>query len=209
MVAKVLQQAKVSLELPEDEKSTSIEDQHTSGSSFSLTEDSEIDTCDTKSPETTDDAFEYIAGFIAKKFKSTHPHLGDFTYKIKSDRAYNLPSWVQQLSFGGLIKPSADFLKTIKQWNKYFQVYHGDNNLRKEPLIVKNLALKIKKRETLSFDIINLFCKLRTIIRMNYLNMKRVEDNTKRFCGKRKFTTSNPNSDSKRKIAKKMLKTIQ
>jgi hypothetical protein len=82
VVAKVLEEAKVSVELPEESNAT----QSSSGSSFSSSGVSE--TSDAKSPETTDDAFEYIAGFIAKKFKNTHPQLGDFTYRIKSDNAF-------------------------------------------------------------------------------------------------------------------------
>ncbi|KAJ3617067.1 hypothetical protein MTP99_009121 [Tenebrio molitor] len=88
VVARVLEEAKVSVELPEESNAT----QSSSGSSFSSSGVSE--TSDAKSPETTDDAFEYIAGFIAKKFKNTHPQLGDFTYRIKSDNAYSLPSWM-------------------------------------------------------------------------------------------------------------------
>lgn len=202
IVARVLEQAKVSLEFQE-EKFDSHVAQSSNGSSFSSGV-SEI--CDAKSPETTDDALEYIAGFIAKKFKNSHPQLGEYTYKIKSDHAYNLPSWVQQLSFGGLIKPSTYFLNTIKQWNKYFEIYHGDNKLRKEKLVVKKLALKIKKRENVSFIIIKLFCKLRTVIRMNYLNTKRTLDNAKKS-SKRKLSTSTPMSDTQRKLAKKMRKT--
>jgi hypothetical protein len=201
VVARVLEEAKVSVELPEESNAT----QSSSGSSFSSSGVSE--TSDAKSPETTDDAFEYIAGFIAKKFKNTHPQLGDFTYRIKSDNAYSLPSWVQQLSFGGLIKPSTDFLTTIKRWNKYFEIFHGENKLRKEPLVVKKLALKIKKREKLSFDVIKLFCKLRTVIRINYLKTKRTLDNAKKS-NKRKLSTVTPNSDTKRKLVKKMRKTV-
>jgi hypothetical protein len=201
VVARVLEEAKVSVELPEESNAT----QSSSGSSFSSSGVSE--TSDAKSPETTDDAFEYIAGFIAKKFKNTHPQLGDFTYRIKSDNAYSLPSWVQQLSFGGLIKPSTDFLTTIKRWNKYFEIFHGENKLRKKPLVVKKLALKIKKRENLSFDVIKLFCKLRTVIRINYLKTKRTLDNAKKS-NKRKLSTVTPNSDTKRKLVKKMRKTV-
>jgi hypothetical protein len=211
VVARVLEEAKVSVELP-DSSGNSTETllssnatQSSSGSSFSSSGVSK--TSDAKSPETTDDAFEYIAGFIAKKFKNTHPQLGDFTYRIKSDNAYSLPSWVQQLSFGGRIKPSTDFLTTIKRWNKYFEIFHGENKLRKEPLVITKLALKIKKRENLSFDVIKLFCKLRTVIGINYLKTKRTLDNAKKS-NKRKLSTVTPNSDTKRKLVKKMRKTV-
>ncbi|KAJ3661742.1 hypothetical protein Zmor_006129 [Zophobas morio] len=44
-------------------------------------------------PEVTDDALEYIAGYLAKKFKNTDPTLGDFTYK-KKQQNYLLPSGI-------------------------------------------------------------------------------------------------------------------
>ena len=138
MVARVLEQAKLSIHLPEDVENTENLGS-SSGSSFSSFEISQ--TADASlhgTPETTDDAFEYIAGFIAKKFKSSNSELGDYTYKIKADHSYTLPSWVQQLSFGGLIKPSSAFLEKIKMWNKFFELYHGDY-VRKDTLVVKKL----------------------------------------------------------------------
>jgi hypothetical protein len=68
---------------------------------------------------------------LAKKFKNAVADLGDFTYKFKSDHAYNnLASWVQQLSYGGLIKPKYEWLEKIKKWNTYFEKFHG-NSFRK------------------------------------------------------------------------------
>jgi hypothetical protein len=64
--------------------------------------------------ETTDDALEYIAGYLAKKYKTGLQNLGDYTYKMSTDHYYSIPSWVQQLSYGGLIKPSEQFSKKVK-----------------------------------------------------------------------------------------------
>jgi hypothetical protein len=49
---------------------------------------------------------------MAKKYKDKIPNLGQFTHKLKADKA---PSWVQQLSYGGLIKTSDHWLKKIKK----------------------------------------------------------------------------------------------
>jgi hypothetical protein len=59
----------------------------------------------------------------------------------------------------------------------------------------------------LTFDVIKLFCKLRTVIRINYLKTKRTLDNAKKS-NKRKLSTVTPNSDTKRKLVKKMRKTV-
>ena len=106
--------------------------------------------------ETTYDALEYIAGYLAKQFKDKIPHLGDITARIKSDHTYNLPSWVQQLSYGGLIKPSNEWLQKIIKWNHYFEIFHG-NAFRKGPLITQRLTNKIKKRDTMPVELIKSF----------------------------------------------------
>lgn len=82
--------------------------------------------------ETIDDAINYIAGYIVKRFKNSHPQLGEYPYKTA---VYNLPSCVQQLSFGCLTKPTPQFLSTVKRWNLYFEKFD-----KKKPFVVKNLA---------------------------------------------------------------------
>lgn len=52
----------------------------------------------------------YIAGYIAKKFLKHKPHLRLHT---KNVRDQNVPTWLQYLSFGGLIQPSDSFLTII------------------------------------------------------------------------------------------------
>lgn len=198
MVAKVLQTAKVPVEVAafdEDFNMTTQDD--TDNCSLLLSPSASSSEANINESETTLDAMEYISGYIAKKFQKEYPELGDKTYKIKiSDHAYNLPSWVQQLSFGGLIKPYSEFLNTVHKWNKHFEVYHGQN-LRKDSLVIKKLVDKIKESESLPCSVVKLFCKLRTIIRMNYIN-------TTTQCNKRKLTYC----DSSRKINKKMRKVI-
>jgi hypothetical protein len=59
---------------------------------------------------TEEDGLYYLAGWIAKKLKITHPHRGTFTYKLHDC----LPSWIKHLSFGGLIQPSESWQNEIK-----------------------------------------------------------------------------------------------
>ena len=147
---------------------------HSSSSFFSLSSNESLKKSDfiATSQETTEDALEYIAGYLANKYKDSLPDLGQFTCKIRNDHPTNIPSWVQQLSYGGLIKPTDQWLKIIKTWNTYFEIHHGES-IRKGPGVVKNLAFKISKREKgYPFNIIKDFCKLRSVIRMNYRNLK-------------------------------------
>lgn len=96
--------------------------------------------------------------------------MGDFTYKLNNDHSYNIPSWVQQLSFGGLIKPSSEKLQKIKIYNAYFE-YH-ENSIRRGPRVVSKLTNKIKKKDDMPLKLIYSFCKCRTIIRINFNNYK-------------------------------------
>jgi hypothetical protein len=52
--------------------------------------------------ETAADAIEHLVGWVAYKFKSTHPNLGVFTYESKQECGYSLSSWLEHLSLGVL-----------------------------------------------------------------------------------------------------------
>lgn len=66
-----------------------------SSSSFSSSSSSQdTPTKNENLPETTDDALEYIAGYLAKKHKKDHPELGNYTYKLVNEHSYVVPSWV-------------------------------------------------------------------------------------------------------------------
>jgi len=60
------------------------------------------------------DATEYLAGWVAKKYKLQFPELGSTTTTVNSIQKthghdYLVPSWINRLSYGGLIIPSDDF----------------------------------------------------------------------------------------------------
>jgi len=64
-----------------------------------------------------EDAVEYLAGWIPKKYREKLSELGCTTTesKIKSidEHYYLLPSWINYLSYSGLIVPSNNFKKHI------------------------------------------------------------------------------------------------
>ncbi|KAH0815893.1 hypothetical protein GEV33_006898 [Tenebrio molitor] len=72
------------------------------------------------------DGLIYLAGFLAKQNLTKHPYLGTFTHTTKdlTFHAYAMTSWLQSLSFGGLIEPSSEWLSQVKIMEKYFQKYH-------------------------------------------------------------------------------------
>lgn len=178
---------------------TSIE-LNQSGSTSSFSSGTSDTPFDENTKETTNDSLEYIAGYLAKKFQNSIPNLGDYTYQIRTDHSYNLPSWVQQLSYGGLVKPKPEWFKKIVKWNTYFEKFHGDS-FRKVPSLVQSLALKIKKKDTMPLDIIKAFCKLRTIIRINFKNLQAASEKSKKEL-KRKSTTTLDSDLSRKKVRK-------
>jgi hypothetical protein len=65
----------------------------------------------------SDDAISYFAGWLAFKFKDKYPALSA-PREANILHNYSLPTWIQQLSFGGLVTPSDDFLKLVKRMNR-------------------------------------------------------------------------------------------
>ena len=56
------------------------------------------------------DSIMYLAGWLACKFKAQYTELCKRTYKTLSEHNYDTPTGVQKLSFGGLTKPSANWV---------------------------------------------------------------------------------------------------
>ena len=89
-------------------------------------------------------------------------------------------------------------MEKIKKWNKYFELYHGDS-FRLGTRVVGRLANKIKKKETIPLKIIFDFCKLRTIIRINFHNYQ---------TQKNKNLKRKSSDDSERRRVKKLKKIV-
>lgn len=69
---------------------------------------------------------EYLAGWVAKTFWEKYPHI---SLKCNSSTAVintnEMPSWVSQLRYGGMVVPSNDFLNSVKEFENVFLSYHG------------------------------------------------------------------------------------
>lgn len=75
--------------------------------------------------EMTNDAVEYLAGFIAKKHKLKFPEIDSITaakkLRAKNEHDYVIPSWISHLSYGGLITPSKNFKTNIFRVERLFK----------------------------------------------------------------------------------------
>lgn len=126
--------------------------------------------------EMTEDAVEYLAGWIAKKYRQKFPELGGTTTeaKVKSidEHDYLLPSWIDCLSYGGLIVPSNNFKKHLFRAERIFKKT-TKQKIPKGPTVVKQLLHKIMNGmdiEEKYRPVIHTLVRQRIFIRMKYAN---------------------------------------
>uniref|UniRef100_A0A2H8TYU1 Transposable element P transposase n=1 Tax=Melanaphis sacchari TaxID=742174 RepID=A0A2H8TYU1_9HEMI len=119
------------------------------------------------------DAIEFLAGWVALKYKSKIPEIGCMTVFNESNKDM-IPSWMNHLSYNGLMIPSNDFKKIISrvEWlfNKFtkHQIPKGSN-------VVAKLTSKIFSRMSIEKKFkgaIQIYIKQRIIIRMKYSNYR-------------------------------------
>jgi len=124
--------------------------------------------------EMTQDAIEYLAGWIAKKYRMKFPELGCTTTQLNTSRVndhnYQLSTWTEHLSYGGLIVPSNYFKTKIFRIEKLFRKI-TKRQIPKGQRVVKQLTQKIFNR--MDFDekyypVIQAYVKQRIFIRMKY-----------------------------------------
>ncbi|KAK3924472.1 Transposable element P transposase [Frankliniella fusca] len=120
------------------------------------------------------DGVTYLAGWVAYKHKNV-TWLGKPTREgTNSLGAHLLPSWVQQLSFGGLMEPSAEWLSAALEMEKIFKEFHKDN-IFKGPQTVQKCIFKVRCQITLvPEDVIKTYILQRTRIRIKFLNASAV-----------------------------------
>jgi hypothetical protein len=129
------------------------------------------------------DGLEYLAGWIAKKLKSTHPELGHYMYveENKNEHSYclpkNVPSWIRHLSFGGLIQPSEEFLEHVQLMEKIFCKYTRNHFTGIRQINVK-LLQELSKKCTLDDVIIKTFVRQRIFIKIHFLNVELQQQNS-------------------------------
>jgi len=126
--------------------------------------------------EMTNDAVEYLAGWVAKKRKLKFPEIGSITTAKKSratnEHDYLMPSWISHLSYGGLITPSKNFKTNIFRVERLFKKM-TKQLIPKGSGAVKRLTDRIFKRTEIAQKykpVIQFYVKQRLLIRMKYFN---------------------------------------
>lgn len=97
-------------------------DEELSDSSLSSWESSQNNS---KTPN-EEDGFNYLCGWLARKFKNKYPHLGNYTKDNKPDHSYSAPSWLQHLSYRILTEPTVTWVEKAKVFENVFKKFHKD-----------------------------------------------------------------------------------
>lgn len=130
--------------------------------SFDLDTDflKEVSSYDNQDNDFVADSLEYVAGYIAKKLK-----LDNYIEKENQKSSY---TWVDEISRGGLKKPSKEFLDKIIELNNIFNI------INKDKLCVRKDYLKyhvdLSEKINLSNEIKILFFRIRMYFRIRILN---------------------------------------
>lgn len=123
-------------------------------------------------PETSEDALCYLAGWLAKKFMKKYPTLGCRTGELFNEHNYDLPTWVVHLSHGGLIEPSDKFRKQVFRMERLFKKFTAIM-IPRRPNVVKYLSHKIMRAfdsGEIAREIVYAFVRQRIFIRIKYMN---------------------------------------
>lgn len=103
------------------------------------------------------DGLEYLARYLANKFIDKYPYL-DHTYKLKDMDVHNhtVSSWVQSLSFGGLIKPSEYWTHQVKKMDKYFNKFNQNKFMDGKGTVRKTTKYINKKLGIISLNLVDI-----------------------------------------------------
>lgn len=135
---------------------------------------------------------QYIAGYVAHRFKMKYPHLGNptcATQNVQNPRE----NWIQFISRGGLLEPSEEMVRIATHINQEFLNFHQDD-LRTEKFIFTKLLQIVRAtiHTSIPDEVILCLIRTRTYMRVRALNIKIMlknrEQKQKRKAPLNKFT---------------------
>ena len=108
------------------------------------------------------------------KFKHTYPHLK--ASEEEKDHTYDcIPYYVNQISYGGLVKPTLEFLQIAKKMDVIFEQVNGDDFFRGPQIIEKistevDKKLSVDEKATVPLVVRKKYIKQRIFIRIAHKN---------------------------------------
>ena len=126
-----------------------------------------------------EEGLQYIAGYVAKKFRFKYPNLGCQTKDLPASKNNNIDwvNWIMTISDGYLIYPSNSLLEVARIVNSEFDLFHQGPGLSRQPFIIKNLTEIVKKKVLeknidMPDEIIKCLVSTRTYIRLRNIQNK-------------------------------------
>lgn len=116
--------------------------------------------------------FNFFIGFLAKKHIKEFPELACYTRDNEppNKHSYSIPSWVQSLSFGGLMDPSEEWYQSVLNMDKHFTDIHKTGFAFKTKIIEHTTSLITKEIKNVPEILIQAFVRQRVFIRIKYQN---------------------------------------
>jgi len=124
------------------------------------------------------EGLKYLTGYVASKFISKFPYLGQKSSELASP-ASTAP-WIAALSRGSLVVPSSQFLAQVYEMETLFCSVHG-NSISSSTNVIESLYQLCSTRfPELPPEVLKKFCRTRTFVRIRFLNsqLKLAEVNT-------------------------------
>jgi hypothetical protein len=117
------------------------------------------------------EGLKYICGFLAHKFRFTHPEFGTKTNENSVFEKVEAP-WISALSRGGLTIPSTEFAQTIYAFEDIFKTIHGSDICTKEKVIASTIKIIEEKFPLFPKEVIKKYVRTRTFIRLKFMNQQ-------------------------------------
>ena len=120
------------------------------------------------------EAFDYIAGYLASKFRLKYPELA-LGVPTGQNPQWDIPIWIGAKSRGGLTVPSPAFRALLKEFDKVFDSIHGKELSYKKGAVKNLVAVLAAKFPDYPRKILLKYARTRLFTRMRYLNFLRRE----------------------------------
>ena len=125
--------------------------------------------------ECSSQGFGYICGFLARKLSSKYLELGSKSSELDFNLDEVRIAWIRHLSNGGLTIPSDAFVTACHQFEGKFNSFHGShkNNIDQDENVIQRMCdILVENFPSWPREVLMLFAKTRTFIRIKYLNHK-------------------------------------
>ncbi|XP_071637320.1 uncharacterized protein [Temnothorax longispinosus] len=118
---------------------------------------------------------QYVAGYVAHRFISKYPFLGERTINITDNSRTEECDWVKTVSKGYLIHPSEELMNLSKVVDECFVAFHGEG-FSTEDYVIRKVVSLVKNSgydsNWVPEEVLQCLVRTRTYIRVNEINKR-------------------------------------